>query len=159
MEENHELIGIKKIRSGLLLLIIISIQIFIVLIAGTVALFEVITHMSSPNATFTSSALGFIEGFLNGNEVPIILLPLLIFSIVIVESLLGLVGMLRIRYGFRILKNLGKNVGIGRTGATLFLITFILIGSSFFGPLLLIALLFAFFGVILLGSGFYKLGS
>ena len=77
---------------------------------------------------------------------------------------MGIVGLLNIRSGFGILKNLGRDVGIGYTGATLYFIALILVVLGILLILLggrvvaLIGGIVAIVSDILVGIGFYKLG-
>lgn len=150
MAQNAELEGIKKMRSGLLFLIIVPLLMFIALIFIMGTLFAAMASIGSP-----SSALGL--------GVSSILVSVILF---ILSAVLGVVGILRIRTSFGILKSLGKDVGIGGTGATLMLIALILylIGGILILVLvgvaiIVIAYLLALIGIILLGVGFYKVGS
>ncbi|NON62479.1 DUF973 family protein, partial [Acidianus sp. RZ1] len=90
------------------------------------------------------------------------------------------IGIIKIRNSFRTLESLGKDVGIGGKGATMYLSSIFLyiMGTILYlvvdisalqsrGPVILfianiiifMANIFAFFGIIYLGSGFYKVGS
>lgn len=86
--------------------------------------------------------------------------------IILIGLILALIGLLRIRTGFNILKSIGRDVGVGGTGVTLYLVgailgiigailTIVLIGI----PILFLGLILLLIGQILIGVGIHNIGS
>jgi len=140
--------GINKLRTGSLILVLASILIivaFFVLLLSLIAVAQSITSASS----ITSSIIGILVAFI---------------IVEIIGDIGGIIGMLNVRKGFGILKSLGRDVGIGYTGATL---AFVAIGLSILGLLLtfvggealtIVSNIIEFVSNVLIGIGFYKLG-
>ena len=140
---------------------------------------------SSENYTAKSNLIEFegIDKLRRGALLLIVLVPILIGSELsllvslslsaiggIIEFILGIVGLLNIRRGFKILDSLGNDVGIGYIGATLYFVSLAII---FIGGILAIVMAYnisagfdtimiggilQFIANILIGIGFYKVG-
>jgi len=136
--------GINKLRKGTLLLILVPLLIgFIALILGA-SLFSIAT----PGAV--SAALGAVGALV---------------AVIVIGAILGIIGLLNIRGGFRILNSLGRDVGIGYTGTTLYLVSLILILIGAILTIVLVGVFIVYLGEVLLiiadiliGVGFYKVG-
>ncbi|QXJ34976.1 DUF973 family protein [Saccharolobus shibatae] len=151
-QQNTELEGIGKLRGGSLFMILsvllAAIGILVIISAG------VLGGMFSAASGNVGGAIAAGIGLLAG-----------IAIVILIGAIIGLVGILRIRSGFSILKSLGRDVGIGETGTTLYLVgliiiiigallTFVLIGV----PILILGEIIALIGGILIGIGFYRVG-
>ncbi|QXJ31985.1 DUF973 family protein [Saccharolobus shibatae] len=151
-QQNTELEGIGKLRGGSLFMILsvllAAIGILVIISAG------VLGGMFSVASGNVGGAIAAGIGLLAG-----------IAIVILIGAIIGLVGILRIRSGFSILKSLGRDVGIGETGTTLYLVgliiiiigallTFVLIGV----PILILGEIIALIGGILIGIGFYRVG-
>ncbi|ACP37377.1 Protein of unknown function DUF973 [Sulfolobus islandicus M.14.25] len=151
-QQNTELEGIGKLRSGSLFMILAvllaAIGILVVISAG---MFGGMFSAASGNVSgVIASGIGLLVG---------------IAIVILIGAIIGLIGILRIRSGFGILKSLGRDVGIGEIGTTLYLVgliiiiigallTIVLIGF----PILILGEIIALIGGILIGIGFYKVG-
>ncbi|AKA74574.1 DUF973 family protein [Saccharolobus solfataricus] len=164
-QQNTELEGIERLRSGSLFMILsallLTIGIIVIILAGlAIASFS---FTSSASFSFTSSSVppasstGVVAGFF-GALVGIAI-------VLVISAVIGLLGILRIRSGFSILKNVGRDVGIGATGTTIYLVgliiiligallTFILVGI----PILILGDILLLIGGVLIGLGFYRVG-
>ena len=139
--------GINKLRKGSLILILASIFITILVVILAFSLLSI--SPSYPSASVVVSVMGIVIGLI---------------IVAIIGVIAGIIGIWNIKDGFKILRNLGKDVGIGYVGAVLYIVALILImiGVS----LVLIGGVFAvIFGAIveivsniLIGIGFYKVG-
>jgi len=135
--------GIDKLRTGSLILVLASI---LIIIAFFALVFSLLSAMSSPSISSIMSAL------------------VAYIIVEIIGDIGGIIGMLYLRKGFEILKSLGKDVGIGYTGATL---AFIAIALSILGlaltfvgggALVVASNIIEFVANVLIGIGFYKVG-
>ncbi|MUM63758.1 DUF973 family protein [Acidianus infernus] len=144
--------GLKEIKEGSLYEILANIISFIGAIILLLFLFAYI--ISSPTTTISnlqlsSSLIGILAAVI----------------VVIIGAILSIIGIIKLRSGFNLLKNTGLDVSIGSTGATLILIslgilivgvvTVILVVGIFF---MVIAAILELIGGIMLGLGFYNLG-
>jgi len=142
MESEFE--GINKLRRGVLLLVLVP------LLIGFIALILIVPLLSVKGSGAVAAALGILGA---------------IIVLVIIGAILGILGLLSIRSGFRTLNSLGRDVGIGYTGTTLYLASLILILIGAILAIVLVGIFIAFIGEILLlianiliGVGFYKVG-
>lgn len=150
--QNSEMEGIKNLRSGSLFLIIsallASIGVIITITGGLLGFLFSLGTLSAVGAA--SSIFGTIIG---------------IVVLVLLSAIIGLIGILRIKSGFSILKSLGRDVGIGGTGTTIYLVGLIIaIIGAFLSiiliglPILALAEFLILIGGILIGVGFYRVG-
>lgn len=149
--QNAEVEGLRKLRSGVLFLII----------SPLLAAIGLIIMMSFVFAAIAGGAAGGVGGALAGAFSTIIAGVV----VILLGAILGIVGVLRMKNGFGILKSLGRDVGIGDTGGTLYLVGLILVligaVTTIVGIgiiILLIGEIIAVIGGILLGVGVYKVG-
>ena len=95
--------------------------------------------------------------------------PLLLVVVGIIGFIVGAVGLINIREGFGILDDLGRDVGIGYIGTTLYLASLIIFTIAIRAIAEKVSILFSIFVVIpagvlviianiLVGVGFYKVG-
>ncbi|ACP44796.1 Protein of unknown function DUF973 [Sulfolobus islandicus Y.G.57.14] len=151
-QQNTELEGIGKLRSGSLFMILAvllaAIGILVIISAGMLG--GMFSAASGNVIGVIASGIGLLVG---------------IAIVILIGAIIGLIGILRIRSGFGILKSLGRDVGIGEIGTTLYLVgliiiiigallTIVLIGF----PILILGEIIALIGGILIGIGFYKVG-
>ncbi|WP_373469193.1 DUF973 family protein [Acidianus infernus] len=146
--------GLKEIKEGSLYEILANIISFIGAIILLLFVFAYI--ISSPTTTTSNLQL---SSSLIGIYAAVI--------VVIIGAILNIIGIIKLRSGFNLLKNTGLDVSIGSTGATLILIYSILIlislGILIVGAVtviffMVIAAILELIGGIMLGLGFYNLG-
>ena len=149
--------AVEKMRKGTLFLIIAPILVLIgIVLIGATAISGLLAVFSSPSSA--SSYIMAIGDLLGGAIVSLIML--------IAGIVLGLVGLIKIRSGFKMLVESGKNVGVGYTGVSLVFLSIILdiISIALAGVLPAISYLsiisgiLGLIGMILVGVGFYKTG-
>lgn len=133
-QQNTELEGIGKLRSGSLFMILAA------LFATIGTLVAISTGLLG--GMFSAARANFIGVIASG-----IGLLVGIVMVILIGAIIGLIGILRIRSGFSILKSLGRDVGIGETGTTLYLVGLIII---IIGVLLTIVLIG--FPILILGG-------
>ncbi|EWG06754.1 MAG: transposase [Candidatus Aramenus sulfurataquae] len=164
--QNLEIEGIKKIRSGMLIYILgnlLAIFLAFIYVGLLFGLFGALEGSASNSSS--SSASGILAGL--SATTGLTVTSLISFAVpIVVGGILILLALLRVRDGFGKLVLANRDVGIGRTGATLTLVGAIL---EILGMLLAfltvglfiipIADILLFIGVILLGIGLYKVGS
>ncbi|BDC17194.1 DUF973 family protein [Acidianus sp. HS-5] len=140
--------GLKELREGSLYEIISSIIVFV----GAIILIVFIMSLG----VFLHPRL-MRDSILGALAIAII--------IAIIGVILGIIGIVKLRSGFNLLKNSGLDVSIGSTGATLILISLGLLILGFITILVyvgifitIIAGILSLIGYIMLGLGFYNLG-
>ncbi|QGA54032.1 DUF973 family protein [Sulfolobus sp. E5-1-F] len=151
-QQNTELEGIGKLRSGSLFMILAvllaAIGTLVIISAGIAS--SMFSAATGNAAGIIASGIGLLAG---------------IAIVILIGAIVGLLGVLRVRSGFSILKSLGKDVGIGETGTTLYLVgliiviigallTIVIVGL----PILVLGEIIALIGGILIGIGFYRVG-
>ncbi|MFP3400218.1 DUF973 family protein [Acidianus sp.] len=150
--------GLKELKKGSLYEILANIISFIGAIILLLLLFTYYGFIiSSPTTTTSISNLQ-----LNSSLIGILAAAVII---VIIGAILSIVGIIKLRSGFNLLKNTGLDVSIGSTGATLILISLgilivgvatVIIAVGIF--IIVIAAILELIGGIMLGLGFYNLG-
>ena len=153
--------GIRKLRMGTLFFIIAPILgIIAMLVLGFATSLSLLNLLSSLSAT---SIISSIMQFLTGAIV-----SLAIYGVAIV---LYIVGLIKVRGGFKILAQEGKNVGVGYTGTSLIFISLILFVLAivlsiihvyflpFLSALIYVSAILGIIGYILTNIGFYRVGS
>ncbi|BFH74799.1 DUF973 family protein [Sulfurisphaera javensis] len=112
--QNVELEGLRKLKNGALLSLISQILIILVIIAvySLSYLFILLGISSASSSSGLPSTLSFATG---GIGMSVIIFPL-------VSLILEILGIVMLRSGYGKLKDLGKDVGMGKLGGTLFLI-------------------------------------
>lgn len=132
--------GITKLRRGVLMFM------FVPLLLGTVFFVKLI-----PLFTF------------NATELLDVLMIMILLAVVSV--ILGILGISNIREGFEILKKLGKISGTGYAGATLYLISLLLLLAGTILLIIVVGIFIILLGAVLMfianilvGAGFYNVG-
>lgn len=147
--------GLEELKKGSLYEILAGIILFIGAILLILLLLASSETLSSLSTTTTND--------LQSSTIIGILAVAII--VVLLGAIFGIIGIIKIRSGFNLIKNAGFDVSIGSTGATLILISlplvvlgvvtlFILIGIF----ILIVAAILSLVGGIMLGLGFYNLG-
>lgn len=122
--------GIRKFKNGALMLMLSSIFIIagfvLILVAGISAVLSGFSSFGSltgspPSSSITSSVLEIGSELLIG------------FVLILIAPILNIIGVIFARGGFGILKNIGRDVGIGKTGGTLYLIGLVLVLLGYIG--------------------------
>ena len=150
MSQLDELEGVRRLRSGVLLLILIPVLILIVALVGAAAIYA--TLMSAPVSSYTGSSLV-------ADETVLAVVLALISLVLIVMAFRRLSG------GFSLLSAAGRGGSIGVAGTWLVIIAIIiaLLGAALFMFGGFIAMWIAFVlvavGFILIGVGLYEVGS
>ena len=150
LSQPDELEGVRRLRSGVLLLILIPVIILILALVGAAAIYAAVT--SAPVSSYTGSSL--VGG------VTVLLVVLSLISLVLIVMAFG-----RLRGGFSLLSAAGRGGSTGVTGAWLLIIAAIIAlpGEALlmFGGFIvsLIASVIGDAGYILIGKGLYDVGS
>jgi len=149
--------GINKLRKGALILIFTAIFIFIglivflILVISFLPTFLTTTSFPTTLVTFVSLLFGIFVAFV-------------ILTTIGVTA--GIIGLLNIRNGFGILRNLGRDVRTGYIGTTLYLLSLAMIvlgallGIAFpiGSAVIVLGNIIEIIGNVLIGVGFYKVG-
>jgi len=150
LRQLDELEGVRRLRSGVLLLILIPVIILILALVGAAAIYAAVT--SAPVSSYSGSSL--VGG------VTVLLVVLSLISLVLIVMAFG-----RLRGGFSLLSAAGRGGSTGVTGAWLLIIAAIIAlpGEALlmFGGFIvsLIASVIGNAGYILIGKGLYDVGS
>ena len=150
MSQLNELEGVRRLRSGVLLLILIPVIILILALVGAVVIYAAVA--SAPVSSYTGSSL------VGGVTVLAVILALI--SLVLIAMAFG-----RLRGGFSLLSAAGRGGSTGVTGAWLLIIAAIIAlpGAAllmFVGFIVSsITSVIGNAGYILIGKGLYDVGS
>ena len=150
MSQLDELEGVRRLRSGVLLLILIPVLLLILALVGAAAIYAAVTSASV--SSYTGSSLVA--------DVTVLLVVLSLISLVLIAMAFG-----RLRGGFSLLSAAGRGGSTGVTGAWLLIIAAIIAlpGEALlmFGGFIisLIASVIGDAGYILIGKGLYDVGS
>jgi hypothetical protein len=150
LSQPDELEGVRRLRSGVLLLILIPVIILILALVGAAAIYAAV--VSAPVSSYSGSSL--VGG------VTVLLVVLSLISLVLTVMAFG-----RLRGGFSLLSAAGRGGSTGVTGAWLLIIAAIIAlpGEALlmFGGFIvsLIASVIGDAGYILIGKGLYDVGS
>ncbi len=161
MRQLDELEGVRRLRSGVLLLILVPLFLFIVAVVGAVAAFvalrpvTVVTsgHVFTQTSSYSGSSLAAVG-------VAILVAVLALVSLVLIVMAFG-----RLSGGFSLLSAAGRGGSIGVAGTWLVIIAIIiaLLGAALFmfgGFIAMwIAFVLAAVGFILIGVGLFEVGS
>ena len=149
MSQLDELEGVRRLRSGVLLLILIPVIILILALVGAAAIYAAV--MSASVSSYTGSSLAA--------DVTVLAVALALVSLVLTVMAFG-----RLRGGFSLLSAAGRGSSIGVTGAWLVLIAAII---ALPGAALLMFVSFIVSsitsvignaGYVLIGKGLYDVG-
>jgi uncharacterized membrane protein YecN with MAPEG domain len=164
LRQLDELEGVRRLRSGVLLLILIPLLLFIVAVVAAVAAFVAlrpgyrVTVVTSGHV-FTQAG-GYLGSSLAAVGVAILAAALALVSLVLIVMAFG-----RLRGGFSLLSAAGRGGSIGVAGTWLVIIAIIiaLLGAALFmfgGFIAMwIAFVLAAVGFILIGVGLFEVGS
>jgi hypothetical protein len=150
LSQLDELEGVRRLRSGVLLLILIPVLLLILALVGAAAIYAAVTSASV--SSYTGSSLVA--------DVTVLLVVLSLISLVLIAMAFG-----RLRGGFSLLSAAGRGGSTGVTGAWLLIIAAIIAlpGEALlmFGGFIisLIASVIGDAGYILIGKGLYDVGS
>jgi Protein of unknown function (DUF973). len=150
LSQLDELEGVRRLRSGVLLLILIPVLLLILAVVGAVAIYAAVTSSSVSSYAGSSLAVG----------VTVLEVVLSLISLVLIAIAFG-----RLRGGFSLLSAAGRGGSTGVTGAWLLLIAAIMAlpGAALFmfgGFIIsLIASVLGDAGYIAIGKGLYDVGS
>jgi hypothetical protein len=164
LRQLDELEGVRRLRSGVLLLILVPLLLFIVAVVAAVAAFVAlrpgyrVTVMASGHV-FTQAG-GYLGSSLAAVGIAILVAALALVSLVLIVMAFG-----RLRGGFSLLSAAGRGGSIGVAGTWLVIIAIIiaLLGAALFmfgGFIAMwIAFVLAAVGFILIGVGLFEVGS
>jgi len=150
LSQLDELEGVRRLRSGVLLLILVPVLILIVALVGAAAIYA--TLMSAPVSSYTGSSLVADE--------TVLAVVLALVSLVLTAIAFG-----RLRGGFSLLSAAGRGGSIGVAGTWLVIIAIIIallgVALFMFGGFIAtwIAFVLAAVGFILIGVGLFEVGS
>jgi len=163
LRQLDELEGVRRLRSGVLLLILVPLLLFIVAVAAAVAMFVAarpgyrVTVVTSGHI-FTQAG-GYLGSSLAAVGIAILTAALALVSLVLIVMAFG-----RLSGGFSLLSAAGRGGSIGVAGTWLVIIAIIiaLLGAALFmfgGFIAMwIAFVLAAVGYILIGKGLYDVG-
>ncbi len=164
MRQLDELEGVRRLRSGVLLLILVPLLLFIVAVVAAVAAFVAlrpgyrVTVVTSGHV-FTQAG-GYLGSSLAAVGIAILVAVLAVVSLVLIVMAFG-----RLSGGFSLLSAAGRGGSIGVAGTWLVIIAIIiaLLGAALFmfGGFIAMWITFvlAAVGFILIGVGLYEVGS
>jgi len=164
LRQLDELEGVRRLRSGVLLLILVPLLLFIVAVAAAVAMFVAarpgyrVTVVTSGHI-FTQAG-GYLGSSLAAVGIAILTAALALVSLVLIVMAFG-----RLSGGFSLLSAAGRGGSIGVAGTWLVIIAIIiaLLGAALFmfgGFIAMwIAFVLAAVGFILIGVGLFEVGS
>jgi len=160
LSQLDELEGVRRLRSGVLLLILIPVIILILALVGAAVIYAAVT--SAPVSSYTGSSLVADE-------------TVLAVALALVSLVLIVMAFRRLRGGFSLLSAAGRGSSTGVTGTWLVIIAIIiaLLGAALFmfGGFIAVWIAFGGFiavwiafvlaavGFILIGVGLYEVGS
>jgi hypothetical protein len=167
LRQLDELEGVRRLRSGVLLLILVPLLLFIVAVVGAVAASVALrpgyrVTMMAPGHVFTQAGC---YGSCSVSLLAAVGIAILIATLALGSLVLIVMAFRRLRGGFSLLSAAGRGGSIGVTGAWLIMIAIIiaLLGAALFmfGGFIamLIAFVLAAVGFILIGVGLYEVGS
>jgi hypothetical protein len=164
LRQLDELEGVRRLRSGVLLLILVPLLLFIVAVVAAVAAFVALrpgyrVAVMASGHVFTQAG-GYLGSSLAAVGIAILVAALALVSLVLIVMAFG-----RLRGGFSLLSAAGRGGSIGVAGTWLVIIAIIiaLLGAALFmfgGFIAMwIAFVLAAVGFILIGVGLYEVGS
>ncbi|ESQ22769.1 MAG: Protein of unknown function (DUF973) [uncultured Acidilobus sp. MG] len=164
MRQLDELEGVRRLRSGVLLLILVPLLLFIVAVAAAVAMF--VAARPGYRVTVVTSGHIFTQaGGYSGSSLAAVGIAILTAALALVSLVLIVMAFGRLRGGFSLLSAAGRGGSIGVAGTWLVIIAIIiaLLGAALFmfGGFIAtwIAFVLAAVGFILIGVGLFEVGS
>jgi len=164
LRQLDELEGVRRLRSGVLLLILVPLLLFIVAVVAAVAAFVAlrpgyrVTVVTSGHV-FTQAG-GYLGSSLAAVSIAVLVAVLALVSLVLIVMAFG-----RLRGGFSLLSAAGRGGSIGVAGTWLVIIAIIIallgVALFMFGGFIAvwIAFVLAAVGFILIGVGLFEVGS
>ena len=167
MRQLDELEGVRRLRSGVLLLILVPLLLFIVAVVAAVAAF--VALRPGYRVTVVTSGHVFTQagcyGSCSGLSLAAVGIAILVAALALVSLVLIVMAFGRLSGGFSLLSAAGRGGSIGVAGTWLVIIAIIiaLLGAALFmfgGFIAMwIAFVLAAVGFILIGVGLYEVGS
>jgi len=167
LRQLDELEGVRRLRSGVLLLILVPLLLFIFAVAAAATMFVVVTPLYHVyHVTVVTSGHIFTQagGYL-GSSLAAVGIAILVAALALVSLVLIVMAFGRLRGGFSLLSAAGRGGSIGVAGTWLVIIAIIiaLLGAALFmfgGFIAMwIAFVLAAVGFILIGVGLFEVGS
>jgi len=161
LRQLDELEGVRRLRSGVLLLILVPLFLFIVAVVGAVAAFVALR----PVTVVTSGHVFTQASSYSGSSLAAVGVAILVAVLALVSLVLIVMAFGRLSGGFSLLSAAGRGGSIGVAGTWLVIIAIIiaLLGAALFmfgGFIAMwIAFVLAAVGFILIGVGLYEVGS
>ncbi|MFP3286194.1 MAG: DUF973 family protein [Acidilobus sp.] len=161
MRQLDELEGVRRLRSGILLLILVPLLLFIVAVVAAVAAFVALR----PVTVVTSGHVFTQASSYSGSSLAAVGIAILVAALALVSLVLIVMAFGRLSGGFNLLSAAGRGGSIGVAGTWLVIIAIIiaLLGAALFmfgGFIAMwIAFVLAAVGFILIGVGLFEVGS
>jgi Protein of unknown function (DUF973). len=161
LRQLDELEGVRRLRSGVLLLILVPLFLFIVAVVGAVAAFVALR----PVTVVTSGHVFTQASSYSGSSLAAVGVAILVAVLALVSLVLIVMAFGRLSGGFSLLSAAGRGGSIGVAGTWLVIIAIIiaLLGAALFmfgGFIAMwIAFVLAAVGFILIGVGLFEVGS
>jgi len=164
LRQLDELEGVRRLRSGVLLLILVPLFLFIVAVAAAVAMFVAVRPGYRVTVVTSGHIFTQAGGYL-GSSLAAVGIAILVAALALVSLVLIVMAFGRLSGGFSLLSAAGRGGSIGVAGTWLVIIAIIiaLLGAALFMFGGFIAMWIAFVlvavGFILIGVGLYEVGS
>jgi len=167
LSQLDELEGVRRLRSGVLLLILVPLLLFIFAVAAAATMFVVVTPLYHVyHVTVVTSGHIFTQagGYL-GPSLAAVGIAILVAALALVSLVLIVMAFGRLRGGFSLLSAAGRGGSIGVAGTWLVIIAIIIallgVALFMFGGFIAtwIAFVLAAVGFILIGVGLFEVGS
>jgi len=164
LRQLDELEGVRRLRSGVLLLILVPLFLFIVAVAAAVAMFVAVRPGYRVTVVTSGHIFTQAGGYL-GSSLAAVGVAILAAALALVSLVLIVMAFRRLSGGFSLLSAAGRGGSIGVAGTWLVIIAIIiaLLGAALFmfgGFIAMwIAFVLAAVGFILIGVGLYEVGS
>jgi hypothetical protein len=161
LRQLDELEGVRRLRSGVLLLILVPLFLFIVAVVGAVAAFVALR----PVTVVTSGHVFTQASSYSGSSLAAVGVAILVAVLALVSLVLIVMAFGRLSGGFSLLSAAGRGGSIGVAGTWLVIIAIIiaLLGAALFmfGGFIAMwaAMVLAAVGFILIGVGLFEVGS
>jgi hypothetical protein len=164
LRQLDELEGVRRLRSGVLLLILVPLLLFIVAVVAAVAAF--VALRPGYRVTVVTSGHVFTQaGGYSGSSLAAVGIAILVAVLALVSLVLIVMAFGRLRGGFSLLSAAGRGGSIGVAGTWLVIIAIIIallgVALFMFGGFIAvwIAFVLAAVGFILIGVGLFEVGS
>jgi len=164
LRQLDELEGVRRLRSGVLLLILVPLFLFIVAVMAAVAAFVAVRPAYRVTVVTSGHVFTQAGGYL-GSSLAAVGIAILVAALALVSLVLIVMAFGRLSGGFSLLSAAGRGGSIGVAGTWLVIIAIIiaLLGAALFmfgGFIAMwIAFVLAAVGFILIGVGLFEVGS